>query len=138
MTTERAELLNRHPQVSDRNVLHYTGARDNPARQINLRAIDPERYTIVNEANNGEVLEEIEESNAFWEVYDGAVYLYQVRSSNVVSRMASSPCIWVSAYRACSLLVLLAADMQGHDWALWGCGGSLGQSADSKCKHRLS
>jgi len=73
-----AELLNRHPQVSDRNVLHYTGSKDNPARQINLRAIDPERYTIVNEANNGEVLEEIEESNAFWEVYDGAVYLYQV------------------------------------------------------------
>ena len=82
VTVQCAELLNRHPQVSDRNVLHYTGARDNPARQINLRAIDPERYTIVNEANNGEVLEEIEESNAFWEVYDGAVYLYQVRSSN--------------------------------------------------------
>ena len=76
----RAELLNRHPQVSDRNVLHYTGTKDDPARQINLRAIDPERYTIVNEANNGEVLEEIEESNAFWEVYDGAVYLYQVRT----------------------------------------------------------
>lgn len=82
-TMECAELLSRHPQVSDRNVLHYTGARDNPARQINLRAIDPERYTIVNEANDGEVLEEIEESNAFWEVYDGAVYLYQVRTSSV-------------------------------------------------------
>ena len=73
-----AELLNRHPHVSDRNVLHYTGSTDSPARQINLRAIDPERYSIVNEANGGEVLEEIEESNAFWEVYDGAVYLYQV------------------------------------------------------------
>ena len=71
-------MLNRHPHVSDRNVLHYTGATDSPARQINLRDIDPERYSIVNEANGGEVLEEIEESNAFWEVYDGAVYLYQV------------------------------------------------------------
>ena len=56
----------------------YTGARDCPARAVSLRAIDPERYTIVNEAAGGEVLEEIEESKAFFEVYDGAVYLYQV------------------------------------------------------------
>ena len=87
-----AELLNRHPQVSDRNVLHYTGTKDDPARQINLRAIDPERYTIVNEANNGEVLEEIEESNAFWEVYDGAVYLYQVRTPLGLQFAGESAC----------------------------------------------
>ena len=94
------ELLNRHPQVSDRNVLHYTGSKDNPAQQINLRAIDPERYTIINEANNGEVLEEIEESNAFWEVYDGAVYLYQV---TLPPRTAS--CCWGPARRVmCSRL----------------------------------
>ena len=30
------------------------------------------------QAAGGEVLEEIEESKAFFEVYDGAVYLYQV------------------------------------------------------------
>lgn len=44
-----------------------------------LRAIDPERFAIVNEAAGGTVLEEIEESKAFFEVYDGAVYMYQVR-----------------------------------------------------------
>ncbi len=60
-------------------MLFYVGSKDNPARHINLRAIDPERYTIVNEAAGGEVLEEIEESKAFFEVYDGAVYLYQAR-----------------------------------------------------------
>ena len=53
------------------------GRAENPASAISLRAIDPERYTIVNEAD-GTVMEEIEESKAFWEVYDGAVYLFQV------------------------------------------------------------
>ena len=70
-------------------MLFYVGNKDNPARHINLRAIDPERYTIVNEAAGGEVLEEIEESKAFFEVYDGAVYLYQVRSRFVSSHSSS-------------------------------------------------
>ncbi len=43
-----------------------------------LRAIDPERFAIVDESLGGALLEEIEESKAFFEVYDGAVYLYQV------------------------------------------------------------
>ncbi len=48
-----------------------------PAAAISLRAIDPERYAIVNE-EDGDVIEEIEESKAFYEVYDGAVYMFQV------------------------------------------------------------
>ena len=46
--------------------------------QVSLRAIDPERFAIVNEAAGGEVMEEIEASKAFYEVYDGAVYMFQV------------------------------------------------------------
>ena len=90
-------LLNRHPHVAARNVLFYVGARDCPARQVSLRAIDPERFTIINEAAGGEVMEEIEESKAFFEVYDGAVYLYQVgvpavlRGSPNVSLYAERP-----------------------------------------------
>ena len=57
--------------------LHYCGHHDHPAKLISLRAIDPERYAILNEETN-EVIEEIEESNAFYEVYDGAVYMFQV------------------------------------------------------------
>lgn len=49
-----------------------------PLPSHSLRAIDPERFAIVNEAGGGVVLEEIEESKAFFEVYDGAVYMYQV------------------------------------------------------------
>lgn len=65
--------------MASTDALHYVGAHDSPAAHISLRAIDPERFRIVNEAAAGEVLEEIEESKAFWEVYDGAVYLFQVR-----------------------------------------------------------
>lgn len=55
----------------------YTGPHRSPAAAVSLRAIDPERFTIVNEAAGGEVMEEIEESKAFYEVYDGAVYMFQ-------------------------------------------------------------
>ena len=57
--------------------VHYIGRYDNPASQFSLRAIDPERYQIVNEVD-GRVIEEIEESKAFFQVYDGAVYMFQV------------------------------------------------------------
>lgn len=72
-----AGLLSRHPEMRTDHSLHYVGPQSNPATSVSLRAIDPERYTIVNEAD-GTVLEEIEESKAFYEVYDGAVYMYQV------------------------------------------------------------
>lgn len=49
-----------------------------PAKQVSLRAIDPDRFTIVNESN-GEIIEEIEACKAFYEVYDGAVYMYKGR-----------------------------------------------------------
>lgn len=65
---------------ADAGALLYTGAAENPASGFSLRAIDPERYSIVNEADGGAVIEEIEESKAFYEVYDGAVYLYQVQA----------------------------------------------------------
>ncbi|KFM29328.1 Putative ATP-dependent helicase HRQ1 [Auxenochlorella protothecoides] len=79
-------LLGRHPgSAADHSMLHYTGQFSNPAAKIrfrgwSLRAIDPERFAIVNEAAGGTVLEEIEESKAFFEVYDGAVYMYQGRT----------------------------------------------------------
>ena len=77
-------LLSRHPHMPPCvNALLYTGTRDNPAAGFSLRAIDPERYQIVNEAAGGAVIEEIEESKAFFEVYDGAVYLYQARQCTV-------------------------------------------------------
>lgn len=52
----------------------------NPAGQVSLRAIDPERYTIFDEGTDGKVLEEIEESKVFFQIYGGAVYMFQGRT----------------------------------------------------------
>lgn len=57
--------------------LHYTGPVQNPAADISLRTIDPERFIIYNSGED-RVLEEIEANMAFYNIYDGAVYLYQV------------------------------------------------------------
>ena len=71
-----AGLVSRHPHTTNVRALFYSGVLDTPAAAISLRAIDPERYAIVNE-EDGDVIEEIEESKAFYEVYDGAVYMFQ-------------------------------------------------------------
>lgn len=74
-------LMGRHPRAlgGASGGLHYTGPRDSPAATISLRAIDPHRFTIINEAD-GSVKEEIEASMAFFEVYDGAIYMHQGRT----------------------------------------------------------
>ena len=63
-----------------------------------MRAIDPERYSIINEAADGAVIEEIEESKAFFEVYDGAVYLYQARPWRPLLQQA---CMLPSPFETC-------------------------------------
>ncbi|PNY04728.1 ATP-dependent helicase hrq1-like protein [Trifolium pratense] len=47
-----------------------------PSHAINIRAIETVRYSVIDQKKN-EVLEEIEESKAFFQVYEGAVYLRQ-------------------------------------------------------------
>ncbi|KAI5067358.1 hypothetical protein GOP47_0017886, partial [Adiantum capillus-veneris] len=55
---------------------HYIGQERFIAQAVSIRAIEPEKYIIVNSATN-EVIEEVEESKAFFEVYEGAVYIHQ-------------------------------------------------------------
>ncbi|GJP39287.1 hypothetical protein CLOM_g23675 [Closterium sp. NIES-68] len=62
----------------------YIGAGKRPARFVPVRAIDPNTYAVV-EARTGRVLEEIEESKAFFALYEGAVYLQQGRTFLVTS-----------------------------------------------------
>jgi DEAD/DEAH box helicase domain-containing protein len=57
-------------------ILHYSGPHNKPSSKIQLRAIDPGRYVIVDE-NTNTTLEEVEEGKAFFQVYDGAIYLHQ-------------------------------------------------------------
>ena len=46
----------------------------------------------MNEAEGGYVMEEIEESKAFFQVYDGAVYMFQVNCLNTPEE-TSSVCV---------------------------------------------
>ncbi|CAI5471191.1 unnamed protein product [Closterium sp. Yama58-4] len=62
----------------------YIGAGKRPAQFVPVRAIDPNTYAVV-EARTGMVLEEIEESKAFFVLYEGAVYLQQGRTFLVTS-----------------------------------------------------
>ncbi|MCO5604473.1 hypothetical protein L7F22_058639 [Adiantum nelumboides] len=56
--------------------MKFGGGQRCIAQAVSIRAIEPEKYTIVNSATN-EVIEEVEESKAFFEVYEGAVYIHQ-------------------------------------------------------------
>lgn len=63
---------------NSRATLHYTGMKSNPAETISLRSIDTNKFIIIDERLNGKILEEVEESKAFYCIYDGAVYMNQV------------------------------------------------------------
>ncbi|XP_027339177.1 uncharacterized protein LOC113852955 isoform X2 [Abrus precatorius] len=57
-------------------IWNYIGPEKLPSHAVNLRAIETVRYSVIDEKKN-EVLEEIEESKAFFQVYEGAVYMCQ-------------------------------------------------------------
>ncbi|XXG47426.1 hypothetical protein AAC387_Pa02g2078 [Persea americana] len=50
-----------------------------PSNAISIRAIETEKYQVRDKLKD-EVLEEIEESKAFFQVYEGAVYMHQGRT----------------------------------------------------------
>jgi DEAD/DEAH box helicase domain-containing protein len=85
------------PLPADHSAFGYIGGAGNPARQVALRMIDPHHFSIVNAAT-GEEIEQIEQCKAFWEVYDGAIYMFQgrpvlCRKLDLVSRVAEVvPC----------------------------------------------
>ncbi|XP_072971707.1 uncharacterized protein [Typha angustifolia] len=55
---------------------NYIGPEGKPSYSVSLRAIENEKYRVVDRFSN-ETLEEIEESKAFFQVYEGAVYIHQ-------------------------------------------------------------
>ncbi|KAL9231532.1 hypothetical protein vseg_006752 [Gypsophila vaccaria] len=73
-------------------IWNYIGPEKLPSRAISIRAIESEKYSVIDSQTN-EVLEEIEESKAFFQVYEGAVYMnqgktYLVKELNVSSKVA--------------------------------------------------
>eukprot|EP00268_Persea_americana_P046728 TRINITY_DN4827_c0_g1_i3.p1 TRINITY_DN4827_c0_g1~~TRINITY_DN4827_c0_g1_i3.p1 ORF type:complete len:1290 (-),score=241.69 TRINITY_DN4827_c0_g1_i3:542-4087(-) len=57
----------------------YNGHERFPSNAISIRAIETEKYQVRDKLKD-EVLEEIEESKAFFQVYEGAVYMHQGRT----------------------------------------------------------
>ncbi|KAL5539552.1 hypothetical protein UlMin_045285 [Ulmus minor] len=61
---------------SSTKMWNYIGHEKMPSQSVSIRAIETERYKVVDQQTN-EILEEIEESKAFFQVYEGAVYMRQ-------------------------------------------------------------
>ncbi|KAI3726829.1 hypothetical protein L1987_66635 [Smallanthus sonchifolius] len=57
-------------------IWNYIGHEKMPSHTVSIRAIESERYKVI-DMKNDVLLEEIEESKAFFQVYDGAVYMQQ-------------------------------------------------------------
>ncbi|XP_021674858.2 uncharacterized protein LOC110660749 isoform X3 [Hevea brasiliensis] len=61
---------------SSARIWSYIGHEKMPSHGISIRAIETVRYSVIDKKQN-KVLEEIEESKAFFQVYEGAVYMHQ-------------------------------------------------------------
>lgn len=98
----RSERTLGRPPNSKVDAWVYIGGEDSPAATFGLRAIDAEQFQIIDESSK-EKLEEIEESKAFFEVYEGAIYLFQGRSFlckklDVAGRIATVRAVHVKYY----------------------------------------
>ncbi|KAL6848507.1 hypothetical protein ACP4OV_021801 [Aristida adscensionis] len=71
---EKGCLMNNPSEPS--SVWKYVGADKRTLQAVSIRAIEHDRYKVVDKQGY-RVLEEIEESKAFFQVYEGAVYMHQ-------------------------------------------------------------
>ncbi|KAG2638265.1 hypothetical protein PVAP13_2NG582100 [Panicum virgatum] len=55
---------------------HFVFLQRSPSQAVSIRAIEHDKYKVIDKLNN-RLLEEIEESKAFFQVYEGAVYMHQ-------------------------------------------------------------
>lgn len=73
--TAKGDLSTDPSHKSSDRIWCYIGHEKTPSHAVSIRAIESERYKVMDQKN--EVLEEIEESKAFFQVYEGAVYMNQ-------------------------------------------------------------
>ncbi|CAN0876969.1 ATP-dependent helicase HRQ1 [Linum grandiflorum] len=71
----------------------YIGKKKSPSRGVGIRAIENIRYKVIDTQQN-KLLEEIEESKAFFQVYEGAIYLHQGKSYLVKELDISEKVAW--------------------------------------------
>uniref|UniRef100_A0ACD5YXM7 Uncharacterized protein n=1 Tax=Avena sativa TaxID=4498 RepID=A0ACD5YXM7_AVESA len=78
MTTlkEKGYLINNPPGPFSSTMWNYIGREKRPSQTVSIRAIEHDKYSVIDKLNN-RLLEEIEESKAFFQVYEGAIYMHQ-------------------------------------------------------------
>ncbi|KAK1678926.1 hypothetical protein QYE76_039774 [Lolium multiflorum] len=78
MTTlkEKGYLINNPPGPFSSTMWNYIGPEKRPSQTVSIRAIEHDKYSVIDKLNN-RLLEEIEESKAFFQVYEGAIYMHQ-------------------------------------------------------------
>ncbi|VAH43937.1 unnamed protein product [Triticum turgidum subsp. durum] len=78
MTTlkDKGFLVNNRSGPFSSTMWNYIGPEKNPSQIISIRAIEHDKYKVIDKLNN-RLLEEIEESKAFFQVYEGAIYMHQ-------------------------------------------------------------
>ncbi|XP_010423135.1 PREDICTED: uncharacterized protein LOC104708284 [Camelina sativa] len=69
---------------SSSRIWTYIGREKKPTKKVSIRAIETVRYRVI-EKKSEDLLDEIEESKAFFQVYEGAVYMNQGRTYLVTS-----------------------------------------------------
>ncbi|CAM6099284.1 unnamed protein product [Calypogeia fissa] len=85
--------LGRHPSNGPQDESwNYIGQEKFPSQGVSIRAIDTEKYKIIDLGTN-EIIEEVEESKAFFQVYEGAVYMnqgkkYLVKTLDLAAKVA--------------------------------------------------
>ncbi|KAJ7298096.1 hypothetical protein O6H91_Y016800 [Diphasiastrum complanatum] len=87
-------LLGQHPNHGPQEKSWcYIGEEELPSSIVSMRGIDREKYTVINQITN-ETIEEVEASKAFFQVYEGAVYIHQgktylVKTLDIAAKVAS-------------------------------------------------
>ncbi|RCV13919.1 hypothetical protein SETIT_2G385100v2 [Setaria italica] len=78
MTTlkDKGYIINKTSGPFSSSMWNYIGPEKSPSQAVSIRAIEHDKYKVINKLNN-RLLEEIEESKAFFQVYEGAVYMHQ-------------------------------------------------------------
>ncbi|KAG2646716.1 hypothetical protein PVAP13_2KG531300 [Panicum virgatum] len=94
MTTlkDKGYIINNPSGSLSSSMWNYIGPERSPSQAVSIRAIEHDKYKVIDKLNN-RLLEEIEESKAFFQVYEGAVYMHQginylVEELNLSSRTA--------------------------------------------------
>ncbi|XP_062187160.1 uncharacterized protein LOC133890681 isoform X4 [Phragmites australis] len=78
MTTlkDKGYIINNPSGPFSSSMWNYIGPEKSPSQTVSIRAIEHDKYKVIDKLNN-RLLEEIEESKAFFQVYEGAVYMHQ-------------------------------------------------------------